>query len=241
MTHPHFHGKEALEHLIEARKKGRWASSEIHGVELPGHYSAAAEAAKETAFFFLLFWTLLPQFLIAFFLPLSAALLFWRMGRSALLGYVRLEKLHRLIEEERWEIEHHRPQEKEELTALYAAKGFSGKLLEEAIETLMADDNRLLQVMLEEELGLSLEAFEHPLKQACGASIAVFFAAALLWLSLFLPPWGFALTALLVIAAATLFVARWERIPKLPALLWNLALAAAAALIALYIHETPPF
>ena len=44
----HFKGKKALEHVIEARQKGRAASQETHGTELPGHYSAAADAAKET-------------------------------------------------------------------------------------------------------------------------------------------------------------------------------------------------
>ncbi len=37
----------------------------------------------------------------------------------------------------------------------------------------MADDNRLLRVMLEEELGLTLEAYEHPLKQAFGALLRI--------------------------------------------------------------------
>ena len=58
--------------------------------------------------------------------------------------------------EERFEIAHHRGQEKEELTELYALKGFKGELLDQVINVLMADDNRLLSVMLEEELGLEL-------------------------------------------------------------------------------------
>ena len=32
----------------------------------------------------------------------------------------------------------------------------------------MADGDRLLRVMLEEELGFSLEVYDHPLKQALG-------------------------------------------------------------------------
>ena len=92
----------------------------------------------------------------------SIGWLFWKLGRSSLLGWARLERLHRLIQQEQWEIEHHRAQEKEELTAMYHQKGLTGKLLEQVIEVLMADDNRLLRVMLEEELGLTLETYEHP-------------------------------------------------------------------------------
>ena len=118
-----------------------------------------------------------------------------------MLGWSRLERLHRVIEEERWEIEHHRPQEREELRALYAAKGLRENSSMRSIEVLMADDNRLFQVMLEEELGLTLEAYEHPLKQAFGA----FFGAHCSALCLFGPmasslPWGAASLRAIVIA-----------------------------------------
>ena len=56
---------------------------------------------------------------------------------------------------------------------MYEQKGLSGDLLDQVIEVLMADDNRLLRVMLEEELGLTLESYEHPLKQAAGAGLGV--------------------------------------------------------------------
>ena len=164
MTHQspplHFKGREVAEHLKEARKKGAFAASEIHGTELPGHLSAGTDSAKETALVLLLFWLLLQPFDLAP-LPLlglfAVGWLIWKTGRSALLGWARLERLHRVIEEERYEIEHHRDQERQELKELYYAKGFEGKMLDDVIEVLMADDNRLLQVMLEEELGLSLE------------------------------------------------------------------------------------
>src|SRR3990167_2020541 len=203
----HFKGKEALEHVIDARIKGHIASVEIHGTELPGHYSSAADAAKETALILLILWTLFTEMgfpldrLHWISLSFIIGWLFWKVGRRAILGYSRLERLHRLIEEERYEIEHHRTQEREELKALYQAKGFSGKLLEEAVDVLMADDNRLLQVMLEEELGLNLESHEHPLKQAAGAFIGVVGASLILSLGLFfLPYWGMLLCSALVIA-----------------------------------------
>ena len=232
----HLQGKEALAHVIDARIKGKLTSAEIHGMELPGHFSAAADAAKETSLILLVFWTLLselnfpPGQLHWISLSFIIGWLFWKVGRSAILGYSRLERLHRLIEEERWEIEHHRAQEKEELKALYAAKGFSGKLLDEVIEVLMADDNRLLQVMLEEELGLSLESYEHPLKQALGAFTGVLIATFLLSIGFFLlPSWGALLMAGVVIGSSASLVAHLEKNKPLYAAIWNLASAGLAA------------
>ncbi len=240
----HFKGKEALEHVIEARLKGRAASSEIHGTELPGHYSAAADAAKETAFLLLVFWTIFteirfPQAQIQWILVVfTTGFVVWKVGRSAILGWSRLERLHRVIEEERWEIQHHRPQEKEELRALYAAKGFSGKLLDEAIEVLMADDNRLLQVMLQEELGLGLETFEHPLKQAAGAFIGVVGSALIVSFGLFfLPFWGAGVCAALIIALSAGTTAQLQKNRPLPAIIWNLAVAALAAGVAYFVGQ----
>jgi VIT1/CCC1 family predicted Fe2+/Mn2+ transporter len=175
-----------------------------------------------------------PSRLHFFLLLVSLSWVVWKAGRSAILGWGRLERLHRLVEQERWEIEHHRSQEKEELRALYAAKGFHGKLLDEAVEVLMADDNRLLQVMLEEELGLQLESYEHPLKQAFGALVGGVAAAALLALSLFFHPyWAPVLSALIVIIGSAAWSARRERNRPLPALIWNLAAALLAAAFAL--------
>ncbi len=237
----HFKGKEALEHVIDARLKGKAASSEIHGTELPGHYSAAADAAKETALILVVLWTLFnelhfpPDQIHWILIVFAAGWLVWKVGRSAILGWSRLERLHRLIEEERWEIEHHRPQEKEELRAFYSAKGFSGKLLDEAIDVLMADDNRLLQVMLQEELGLSLESYEHPLKQAAGALIGTVGSALILSFGLFfLPIWGAAFTAALVIALSAGTTAQLEKNRPLPSIIWNLAAALLSAAVAYF-------
>jgi hypothetical protein len=240
----HFEGKKPLEHIIEARRKGKIATSEIHGAEIPGHYSAAADSAKETAFLLIVLWTLFNEigfpaeklhwFLVVFLF----GWLLWKTGRSAILGWQRLERLHRLIEEERWEIEHHRAQEREELKALYAAKGFSGKLLDEVIDVLMADDNRLLQEMLEEELGLNLESYEHPLKQASGAALGVIGTAIILSFGFFwLPNWGTYVLAALVISLSAGTTARLERNHPLPAIIWNLAAVALAAGAAYFLGQ----
>lgn len=222
---PHFEGKDPLSHVVEARKKGQFAAAEIHGTEPPGSIQAATDAMKEgTILFFLLFQ--LPFFSLWTTFAFFSGWLLWRTGRSAFLGWTRLERLHKTIEEERWEIEHHRPQEKEELRALYAAKGFSGKLLDEVIDVLMADENRLLQVMLEEELGLRLESFEHPLQQALGAFLGGFVALLSLFLSFFYLPFSATLTiGVLLLGGASRLSSSWAKTRTSHALIWTAAIA----------------
>jgi len=223
MKTDHFEGKSVLEHLKAARAKGGLAAAEIHGTEMPGHLSAAADAARDTAVVLLLLWILFPT-AISLLLIFAAGLFLWKIGRSALLGWARLERLHRVIEEERWEIQHSRQQEREELAALYQAKGLSGKLLDDVVTVMMADDNRLLHIMLEEEMGLALEIYEHPLKQSVGAGIGVVLATALFagGYFFFSPLIATALTIL--IAAIT--VAQLEKNRRIEALIWNLSLVA---------------
>jgi vacuolar iron transporter family protein len=223
----HFEGKTVAQHLKAARAKGVLASAEIHGAEMPGALSAGSDAARETAVVLLLASILFPGN-FKLLLLLMAGLLIWKAGRSALLGWARLERLHRLIEEERWEIQHHRQQEKEELTELYRAKGLTGKLLDDVIATLMADDNRLLQVMLEEEMGLALEIYEHPLRQSCGAAAGVLFSSLLLACGYFFP-FGPLIAAALAVAATAWSVAKHEKSRKIEAVVWNLSLVALAA------------
>ncbi|MBI2742917.1 MAG: VIT1/CCC1 transporter family protein [Chlamydiales bacterium] len=238
----HFQGKSVPEHLKEARRKGALASSEIHGTEIAGHIGAFADSAKESAVYLLLLWVVLHQMqmpfsqMVAILSLFSCGLLIWKAGRSALLGWARLERLHRVIEEERWEIEHHRAQEREELYELYRAKGFSGKLLDEVIEVLMADDNRLLNIMLEEELGLTLEVYEHPLKQGAFAALGVLGAAgSLLLLLLAIPSFGLPLGSLIWISLAVILATRQEKNQASPALVWNLATVAMVAAFAFFL------
>ena len=234
----HFEGQDALTHLKKARKKGAIASAETHGTEMPGHLSAGADSAKETALLLLilciLFYKISLPLITTYTLYglITLGWLFWKVGRSSLLGWARLERLHRLIEEERFEIEHHREQEKEELIAIYKQKGFHGELLERVIEVLMADDNRLLEVMLEEELGLSLESYDHPLKQGFGAGLGVIFAAAFGGVSLFFNNLFFTISSLtLVYIFSTLVAAKCEGNNLLKAIIWNISLGAFILLL----------
>ncbi|HAZ15148.1 MAG: hypothetical protein A2Y28_05440 [Chlamydiae bacterium GWC2_50_10] len=248
MTHSpppnHFNGKRVSDHLKEARLRAAQASEEIHGTEMSGHLAAAADSAKNSSLSLFLLWIILKQAGLSFpqlFLLLalfSCGSVIWMVGRSANLGWARLERLHRLIEQERWEIEHHRQTEREELVEMYRSKGFTGKLLEEVVSVLMADDNRLLQVMVEEELGLNLEAYEHPLKQGFGAAVGALFATGFsLFGYLIHPPLGLPLMAGAVFIFAASLSAKAERNRLIQAIIWNVSVGIFAIGAAYFLSQ----
>jgi len=235
MTHPHFEHKSALAHVVEKQAAGILSHAEIHGMEIPGHISAGADAMRETSCLLLLLW--LPLHILAFPLSQTAPFLLafalgwlvWKTGRSAWLGWARLERLHRLIVQERHEIETNRPQEREELRALYIIKGFEGQLLEDILDVLMADQDRLLKVMLEEELGLRLEIHEHPLKQALGAFLGTACTLCLVGACfIFSPRYGVPLASFLTMTSGATISAIFEKNAALRAWVWNLAIGGLA-------------
>lgn len=240
----HFKGKKVFEHLREARKKGLMATQESHGIETRGHIVGGADGARETVTTTLLIWTLgvalkLEEqqifILIALFMW---GFLLWKVGRSAVLAWSRIERVNKLIEEEKYEIEHNRDEEKAELREMYETKGFSGELLDTVIDVLMADDNKLLGVMLEEELGVSLETFDHPLKQALGAGIGVLLASGILLLGMYLfGAIGLYSAGFAVIVLASYFIALIEKIDSLHYVVWNLAIAFLAVFGTLFLTQ----
>ena len=219
----HFKGKTIPDHLVEARKKGAAASAEIHGTEASGFLFSLCDCLKEGIVLFTLVYLLSgTTHLLAF----SLGYLLFKSGRSARLGWARLERLHRLIKEEQYEIEHHREEEREELTAIYAAKGVEGKLLKDLIDVLIADDNRLLQVMLQDELGLSLESYEHPLKQAFGAFLGCFIAGFVSYTALLAGGFlSLSLSALILIIIASILTAKKENNNLIKAAVWSIGIA----------------
>ncbi len=225
----HFKGKSVDEHLQDARERGE----EVHATKAPEPFAACIDSIKETSILLLGFWVLLFAFqvpsafsILAIF---SVGWILWKGGRAALSSWERLEHLHQLIEQERYEIQHHRSQEKEELRSMYAKKGFSGALLDQVVEVLMADNNRLLLVMLEEELGLSLETHEHPLKHACGAACGAFLAAGSVLVGAFIGnTWGVVFMSLALFATATWVLLKKEEQFSVKSMIWNLAVAVLA-------------
>lgn len=231
----HFKDRDALSHVVEKKVAGFLSLSESHGTEMPGHFSSGTDALRETALFLFLAWIVAPA---AFLAPLAIALIAWKTGRSAWLGWARLERLHRVMEEEKYEIENNRDQERIEIKALYRAKGFEGQLLEDAVDVLMADNDRLLKVMLEEELGLTLQAYEHPLKQCLGAFLGSTLAVLLLGLTFtFLPPAALLVTTLTLIGGGAVAAALYEKNDVIPAAIWNLSIAGLSIGIAFFLSR----
>lgn len=235
-SHPlHFEGKNALQHVVDAQVNGVIASAETHGVETPGHLSAGSDTARETAVLLCLVWQLFEMLKVPHDKSLLALGLFalawsiWKVGRASWLGWARLERLHRVIAEEQWEIQHHRQQERDELRELYAAKGFQGKLLEEVLDVLMADGDRLLRVMVEEELGLSLEVHEHPLKQGVGALVGALVASAIVLLAgSYFSTVGVWVASIMVMMISAGFSAYCEKNRLISAMVWNVSLGVLA-------------
>lgn len=214
-------------------QKSSWNS-----LEGPEWLSSGVDAIREMAVALIVFGSAIYSFSWPLFLSFSAGWLAWRVGRSGWLGWSRLERLHRLIEEERYEIEHHRDQEREELYLFYRAKGFEGRLLDEVVEVLMADGDRLLQVMVEEELGLHLEFYDHPLKQALGAALG---GGGAVLLSLFggalLGLYGLLGGAMVALGLGGYFASRLEKNRPLPAVVWTLALGVLAFGVTHFLRE----
>lgn len=233
INHSHFKDKDAIGHVAEAQAAGLLSAAEIHGTEVPGHISAGADAARETALVLLFIWCLLlplnfqTSLIFQLLAVFSCGWIVWKSGRSAWIGWSRLERLHRVLEQEKWEIEHHRQQERDELRVLYATKGFEGKLLEDVLDVLMADDDRLLRVMVEEELGLSLESHEHPLKQSFGAFCGSLFAAILCLAALSINfHFGIIFASVIVVGVTAAISAKYAQNRTIPAIVWNIGLWA---------------
>lgn len=221
----HFEGKKPYEHILQKRSE---MAHEIHGDELPGHQGAFLDALRDTSMLFMIFWTLFVQMgfpkhqMFMAFILLGIGWFVWKISRSAWLAQVKLDRLHRVLKEERYEIENHRPQEREELEALYAAKGFKGPLLQEVLDVLMADDERLLKIMIEEEMGLNLENCEHPLKVGTGAGLGVLLSSIILlvgqWIASEL---GLITMAALLVGFSGLWIAKLQKNETMPAFVWN--------------------
>lgn len=240
-NYEHFKGKDAARHVVEAQAKGLIDQAESHGTEPPSLLSSACDSLKETAFLLLLLFVSSAisgstheaiGYVLIFF---SIGLMMWKMGRSAMIAWGRIERLDKVLEEERYEIQHNTEQEREELRALYNAKGFEGKLLDRVVDVLMADENRLLKVMLEEELGLRLGSCEHPLKMGLASGFGSFFASLIILPFFFFgSPILFAVAGFFVLGTASLIAARYEKNDLLSSVVWNLSIAATT-LAALYL------
>lgn len=196
-------------HLETARLRGRgMIAAEVAGSQ-PYEVLHAASAARDGAMLVLALWAMLmgagradlgPTLLVA------AAVVFGLYGGigNALAIAAQLRHWTHELNRERNEIRDCPGEEREELRAIYEAKGFSGQQLDSIIDTLCSDDDRLLRVMMEEEMGIFFEQWNHP------AVIGAITGAA-------------SIVGGLVVAGAAMFSAGWAPIAAATAIL---ALAA---------------
>lgn len=245
----HFKGFSVVEHLKNAREKGKNAIRDFHAVEVPGHISAGADSAKDAAISTLLIQMIAHQLsipsskIIILLSVFMVGIFFWKVGRSAHLAWSRLERINALVEEEKHEIETNREEEKEELTEMYKAKGFTEPLLSKIIDVLMADDKKLLAVMLEEELGVPMDAYVHPLKQAFGAAVGIFITAISIPIGLAISQaFGLYITTFIITAVGSFLIAKMEKIDALENTVKGLSITFLASLATYFftkflIHE----
>ncbi|MCH9811463.1 VIT1/CCC1 transporter family protein [bacterium] len=235
MCNKHFTEDNVVEHMQKARNKGKQAFSEFHAVEAPGHISAGSDSAADSAISSLLVFIIahalaIPMNKIFILLTvLMTGIFLWKVGRSMHLAWSRLERINSLVMEEKYEIENNREEEREELTEMYAAKGFREPLLTKIIDVLMADDNKLLAVMLEEELGVPMDAYVHPIKQALGAGVGVIITALSIPLGLAISEtFGLFITTFAITGIAAFFMAKIEKISTLEYTIKSLAITFLA-------------
>ncbi|HVA81395.1 MAG TPA: VIT1/CCC1 transporter family protein [Candidatus Binataceae bacterium] len=100
------------------------------------------------------------------------------MGLAAFISArSQLEFYQSEIEREREEIRNWPDREREEIGAIYRAKGFSGELLEKIVAHITADPERWSNVMMREELGFAVEFFDSPWRSAVTVGISYLFGA----------------------------------------------------------------
>ena len=99
----HFTDKAPLEHVAEKLAEGKLTSIEVHGTELPGHLSAGADAARETAVFLLLIGSILfslkipPEHLTVIIILLATGWIIWKFGSKCVPRSRRLHYGHVFI------------------------------------------------------------------------------------------------------------------------------------------------
>lgn len=227
----HFLGKTVREHLAEGQ--ARSCASDAHGLEERSGRGAFFDGFRDTALIVGAVYFLIGSFpfhqKVVSLVVFGTFCCFWKGIRAAIHAWTYLKKVHRISYEERCEILVNRDQEREELQALYQDKGFSGPLLERVVDVLMSDHERLLQVMLQEELGLKLIAIDHPLHTAFWTFLGSLLAVMLSSLILFFLPMSMSWIVLSLLAGyASSLLAYKERSVQIKTFVWT-ALAAAAS------------
>ncbi len=178
---------DMADHVGEARQRA------LHILGAETHLSGSDDLhtailrARDTILLLVIVWIVLHNFSVD--QEIGGLLAVVGVGAGLLTGLIAgVSALNRVryyeaeLDRERREIKDDPEHEREEIRILYAAKGFKEPLLEQIVDTLCADDDRLLKVMMEEELGLFLHQINHPVTVgllSAGGAIAGTLALAL--------------------------------------------------------------
>ncbi|MHC4698012.1 MAG: VIT1/CCC1 transporter family protein [Planctomycetota bacterium] len=208
---------DVAHHVSEARQRARQVfGSEAH-LAAVDDWRRAIISARDALILIWLIWLALEGFgsppwcgLLLVALAVAIALLDGiSTGRST---YLQVQYYEAELDRERTEIRETFKHECEEVRALYAAKGFREPLLGQIVDTLTSDEDRLLKVMMEEELGLSMQHINHPLlvglwNFAAAAAAGIALALPVVWLDaaaarVWMPAGGAVLLAALSIVTA---------------------------------------
>ncbi len=160
--------EHAVDHVAEARQRARDVlSCEAHLGDVDDWRQAAVKARDAVVLLWLI-WVGLQGFGVTehvgpILVAAGLGIALYLGMSSAVATQVRLRYLETELQRERREIKEQPEHEREEVRALYAAKGFREPLLSQITDVLCADDDRLLKVMMEEELGLFIHHVNHPL------------------------------------------------------------------------------
>ncbi len=159
---------DAADHVVEARQRAR----QVFGVEAHlgdvDDWRRAIVSARDALVMIWLLWLTLqgfghPPYTDHLLVAMACAVAVLVGASTARSTHAQVSYYEAELERERTEIREDFEHECEEVRALYAAKGFREPLLGQIVDTLSADDDRLLKVMMEEELGLSMHHMHHPL------------------------------------------------------------------------------
>ncbi len=208
---------EVADHVSDARRRARQVfGSEAH-LGAVDDWRRTIVSARDALILIWMIWLALQGFgsppwgsLLLVALAIALALLMGiSTGRST---YLQVQYYETELERERTEIRESFAHECEEVRVLYAAKGFREPLLGQIVDTLTADEDRLLKIMMEEELGLSIQHINHPLlvglwNFAAAAMAGLALALPVVWLSagaarVWMPAGGAALMGVIAMIAA---------------------------------------
>jgi VIT1/CCC1 family predicted Fe2+/Mn2+ transporter len=159
---------DAADHVSDARQRARRMLAGESHLGAVDDWRRALVSARDALIFLWLACVALhgfgdPPFSGWMLVALAVAIAVLLGISTARSTHAQVEYYAAELDRERHEIRTDLEHEREEVRALYAAKGFVDPLLSQIVDTLSADEDRLLKVMMEEELGLSLYHVNHPL------------------------------------------------------------------------------